>query len=132
MGEAMMTEHEIEAICRRVSGHLAEDLVAIKKEAHANKLVLERLERTILKGDLDGGLLPLTMRVKALETATTIQDLHTEIAAQKERIDGLIQQNKDQRTFMRGLGVGLGVITIGGSAGVYAILQTLLQMLGGP
>ncbi len=127
----MMTDHEIENICKRVTNSLVSDMQTIKQESQTNKKVLERLERTLLKGDADGGLLPLTIRVRALETATTVQDLRVEISAQKERIDNLIQQNKDQKTFMRGLGVGLGVITVGGSAGVYAILQTLLQMLGG-
>ncbi len=59
MGEPrMMTDQEVENICRRVSGHLAEDLQEIKEEGKTNKGVLERLERTLLTGDIDGGLLP--------------------------------------------------------------------------
>jgi hypothetical protein len=127
----MMTDHEIEATCRRVSGHLAGEIQTIKQEGQINKAVLERLERTILKGDADGGMIPLTMRVRALEQATSIQDLRVEMGRQDERIDGILQQNKEQKILLKGIGIGLTVITLGGSAGVYAIMNTLLSALGG-
>ncbi len=127
----MMTEREVQTICEKVVAHFSADIQEIKTSYRMNNAILERLERTILKGDADGGMIPLTMRVRALEQATSVQDLRVEIGRQDERIDGLIQQNKEQKILLKGIGIGLGIITIGGSAGVYAIMNTLLSALGG-